>query len=579
MFVDGQTLNSADQGSTLLFLVWDELFDPYSLDSFQPKFHHVFSLCRELLDVAAQAKTSEHWKKHLPDVQDELRAMLLHEESFLSKMQFERWEVNELTRITDPHDLHLACRVVLSKWKDFEATALNELREAVTELPKEKERTISALKRVATCALWSGRSPAEIRMYLPVESLLKDPATIIDDLQSHLKIENLPFQCALKMVGPEPSIKSVVRVQGFNLIAKDEKENIIQCTGKSWSLDDVMVQVGVEAGSPMMAAMIAISKIGPAINTLNFYENKRDIVISGTVAVRQPSGEWSAVNAEDQSLRKLHPRKMARTFTKNILQNIDEQRLQGSLLNALELHSLFHGTAEPRVRLINLWAALECLIESSRGKNILTKVVKSVAPIMTWRRADRVLRYLAIYLHKWWLANPSRHPGKRFPTGTAKTIQPELLFLVLARKKDDPEIIELLSFADGHPLLVNRIFTLWKILHDPQMLLKELLASEKRIDWHLQRIYRARNLAVHAGRNSSGISQLLDNLHYYFSVTLSRILDEMHRNPDWGINEALLSCQYRYKYLIARLKTNPEQLRISDFFPHPDVEGKATLWQ
>ena len=39
----------------------------------------------------------------------------------------------------------------------------------------------------------------------------------------------------------------------------------------------------------------------------------------------------------------------------------------------------------------------------------------------------------------------------------------------------------------------------------------------------------------------------------------------MHRNPDWGINEAILSCQNRYKYLIALLKTNPEQLRLGPF--------------
>jgi hypothetical protein len=51
----------------------------------------------------------------------------------------------------------------------------------------------------------------------------------------------------------------------------------------------------------------------------------------------------------------------------------------------------------------------------------------------------------------------------------------------------------------------------------------------------------------------------------------------MHRNPDWGINEAILSCQNRYKYLIALLKTNPEQLCISDFFPHPKRRARDPL--
>jgi hypothetical protein len=82
---------------------------------------------------------------------------------------------------------------------------------------------------------------------------------------------------------------------------------------------------------------------------------------------------------------------------------------------------------------------------------------------------------------------------------------------------------------------------------------------------------------LHCPQSRKGLGQLLDNLHYYFSVTLSRILDEMHRNPNWGINEAILSCQNRYKYLIALLKTNPYQLCISNFFPHPEVEVNTTL--
>jgi hypothetical protein len=495
MFVDPQSLHSADEGSSLLFLLWDELFDPEVLDTYRPKFHHLFSLCQELLDVTHTAKTWEPWKKYIGDVQAELLQRLPEETSFLSQMDFERWEFEQLTLPSEPYQLHSACRVLLSKWTpslengvqdtqiiqpDFLTPSLTELREAVSGLPKDKGRAIDALRRVATVALWSGRFPSEIRTYISCESLTKSPSAIIDTLEGHLKSTNLLFRCALKIGGPENSIKSVVRVQGFNPIPKEEKKEIIisedfvRSKKQSWSEDDVIVGVQVEAESPAMAAMTAMSNVRPAIDTLNFYENEGHLFIDGTIAVFHERA-WCIVRAEDQSGRKLRSRDDARSLTKKVLKKISEQKLHGNLINALELHSVFKASSEPRVKLVNLWAAMECLVESSGSKNVLANICQSVAPIIAWRRVERILHYLGRYIHYWWLEHRDR-THTRFPNNKNKTLRPELLLWVLTREENHPEILELFRFVEGHPLLVNRTFELWKTLHDPQVLLKNLLA-------------------------------------------------------------------------------------------------------
>jgi hypothetical protein len=124
------------------------------------------------------------------------------------------------------------------------------------------------------------------------------------------------------------------------------------------------------------------------------------------------------------------------------------------------------------------------------------------------------------------------------------------------------------AFAAVHPLLRFRIFRLWRLFNNPANFAKELALSAKRTEWHLYRIYRARNLIVHEGQEIENVPQLIENLHYYFSTTLSRILHGMWLNNEWDVADSIEHWRTKYEYIKNGLEIgNGKMLKISDFFP------------
>jgi hypothetical protein len=126
--------------------------------------------------------------------------------------------------------------------------------------------------------------------------------------------------------------------------------------------------------------------------------------------------------------------------------------------------------------------------------------------------------------------------------------------------------------------LRNRIFSLWKIFSDPDALLNDTLTSQQRTSWQLLRIYRARNLIVHYGEEVSNVPHLLDHLQYYFSLTLSRILDSLSSHEQWTVADAVAHWTLREGYLLHQLKHEPSTLRVRDFFPRPIRRLDEVLW-
>jgi hypothetical protein len=115
---------------------------------------------------------------------------------------------------------------------------------------------------------------------------------------------------------------------------------------------------------------------------------------------------------------------------------------------------------------------------------------------------------------------------------------------------------------------------------NPNKLSEELKLSAKRTEWHLYRIYRARNLIVHEGTEVPHAYQLLGNLHYYFRVTMSRILHGMQLNPNWEVNDSIEHWRSRYNYIIDDLEKNQGRaLEVFDFLPIIKLEFKgAKIW-
>lgn len=90
-------------------------------------------------------------------------------------------------------------------------------------------------------------------------------------------------------------------------------------------------------------------------------------------------------------------------------------------------------------------------------------------------------------------------------------------------------LTELLASLQEYPLLVYRIKMFSEhILCDSQSIYEYLHRHAKRIQWHIMRIYRNRNMIVHSGSYMPYRDMIVENLHFYVDVLMDTLIEYYH---------------------------------------------------
>mgnify|MGYP001001387558 FL=1 len=278
-------------------------------------------------------------------------------------------------------------------------------------------------------------------------------------------------------------------------------------------------------------------------------------------------------------MRRLRPRSGAASKSLVTLGMVSQNRLENRVLSALELHSLAIASSEPRIRLINLWSALESLAGCCEAESVIGRVLSLVVPMLVWRRVDKVVRYTAIAVQQFGDSKQEWSYGSGFTRSHETFVHPWDMMLTLCRPKHHQDIEQLLAFCGQHPLLVFRVFRLWQQLHNPKVLRQTLSLSRERIEWQLWRIYRARNLLIHDGVEVPFLGTLLDNLQYYTSLVIQRIIHGMKIDPQWGVRESLEYWNLKSQFILDSMQKKADVLRVSDFFPFEASGDAPHVWQ
>jgi hypothetical protein len=557
-----------------------ELFDPFTPDSYQPRLHHTASLVEELENIAGWSETDGRWETHVAFIKAELRHVAGAEKVFLDGLPRYNWSISQLLKLSKPRDIVSLARTLRSDRDEYGQRAIDTLRLAAAGLPKSKKATRIALGRIATNFIQSGRAAEEALASVTEANLIKAPAEIAEILLSSLARSPANFQCILALNGDQSAVQHIARKIGFTLVSSETLQTIPRAGElKAFAPGAVFVIKTVAAEFAGAAAKTAARELRQAIELFNFYQHRPALELGSAALIVNPmtSESW-AISPDQPALRRLKPRKNAVELTHGTLDSIDSNRLTGYLRNALEHCSLAHSGTAQKIQFVNLWSAMECLAASKQAGRVLDRVSETVVPIVVWRRVEKLLRYLAIALHTFQSKGASVEIGGAFPQGT-KFVSPGWLMLALTKPANHPHLVDLFKFAAPHPLLCNRVKMLWDSLSNPGALAAELALSKQRIEWHLARIYRARNLIVHHGMEAPHMTILLDHLHFYFSITLSRILHGLRMNVTWRPEDSVTHWVTKSAYVLDGLKEFPKRLRVADFFAERQSPDDEYPWQ
>lgn len=187
-----------------------------------------------------------------------------------------------------------------------------------------------------------------------------------------------------------------------------------------------------------------------------------------------------------------------------------------SLSSAIQMHADALDSKNVISLFRNFWIALETLFAEPADDENRENVIKSVISIIQKTYVLKLLRTLFFQVR-------SAINKSNLETLNIYSFSDFTLYFS-SYSEDSAEMKELYKFLSKNPLLRSRIYEMRKNLGTGQRINALLLNHSQKIEWQLQRIYRARNIATHLGEQMPFMHILVNHLHNYFDYVINYII-------------------------------------------------------
>jgi hypothetical protein len=402
-FPPADVLANSTEPTAFILLLWQELFDESSPDSYQPRLQNIPALVEELHSVAKLAVRSSQWLVHLKEIKAELEHSIAENRSLLSSFPKYEWTLKDVLTFDEPSEVAKTARLAIEDEPEFEDFYGAALQKAVDRLPTKKEDASRAVANLASYAIRTGRDRQSYCSLIRDDLFSADSKTVCAELIAGCRSHPTRYDFVAAVSGDRANVRAILRNNSeLRLLTNEDKPTGVEATAFFGAHNDAtLVRGKVEGDGAAIAAKLAVRSVRTVIDAFNFFSNALLLTTRDQVLLSAAGRAWESVDLAEQSFRRLRPRRDARQLTYRAFETLSAAGLPGRILNALELHSLAHGSAAPRVRLVNLWSAVECLLGSQAAGSIIERVVALLAPIIVWRRVEKIVRYLAISIHQY----------------------------------------------------------------------------------------------------------------------------------------------------------------------------------
>jgi len=571
----------------LLLQGWWELNSARSPDSFQARVLDIPLLLEELIAISRLAYDDALWNPHIREIGLELRASAEEEALILATKPQLQFAIEDIARLTSAGQFSSAeilekSQIARSLFGDPIQIWIDDLRQRAKGLPKNKRAFLQRLSSVATQAR---------RLEIDVDTLCSpiqssqclngaNLDSAITSIQDILTSPSSSYRCIFALSGSRGDIAAVIQGSAFG-IARTRHE--IRGDSASLAFEQknqgrTFVYIDAAGRSHLSAALSATSRLETLLNVFNLYANASEPAANTEVLVyrdQEPTPMTMQLDARQQF--GLLPRKNARKLTRQTLSQVGS-RLDGRIANALEQYSSGLASADPKMVMMNFWTGLEALVGNDGPEKIGSRIRHWIAPIVAWRRIDKIATYLGICGHNYLEHTGTKIASPDLPLSQDTYIHVQDMVRALTGPRDNAAIIALFKALSGSPLLINRISETWTEFSNPRLLRNSFVRSKQRVEWQLSRIYRARNLLVHRGETSDLMPRLLQNMQYYLSICLSRVLHDLRDRPTWSTSTSLTYQRQRFDYVVNSLEQGGKSLTIQDVIPRKLGAPDERLW-
>ncbi len=226
-----------------------------------------------------------------------------------------------------------------------------------------------------------------------------------------------------------------------------------------------------------------------------------------------------------------------------------------------------HNTAleshDARNAFLNLWSIIEVIGVYDHTDSKIKEVLRSVIPVLKRKYVKRIVEELHDYLK----ANMVQDDYNRILNNMKLSGSEEykiLCLLILPENEDNRK--EVYLCLQHYPLIRSRISQLNEnVFKTKKKYITELQRYERRLTWHIQRLYRVRNSIIHSGNTDDNLIALVEHLHSYVDEIIMEIIDRLTQDNSLGsISNVLIDAQVYVENIENGWSKNNEAFTLAD---------------
>ena len=319
----------------------------------------------------------------------------------------------------------------------------------------------------------------------------------------------------------------------------------------------------IQSKDPYSARLEAFRRLRKHFSLLNLYHHKYMLDINPNCLVYDRINDKAIVikdatrailKCKDQRIRK------AIEIHRDTISKIHfNETSTVRVFNALKLHDEAIADINLENQYINLFTAIEVLIpkDVKSNKDRILQIYDTIVPYLCVNYYQKLIDSVLQSLYLW---NRGETLARLNEVEEGSNHLEKLAALMVLSKYDSNGVHNLTLdklYAklneDKYTLMINRMYKLHKILKDKNELLNFLQRHEKRLKWHIDRIYRVRNSIVHAGKSPKYLDTLVENLHSYLDILLNQLIYDNIENGYEDIEHSFTSCFLKYRSYLSEI--------------------------
>lgn len=567
-------------------LIEEMLFD-YTFDSYKPRALNSHFLCRELLSSIDDCLNENIKKGAIKPIVDELKQCLINDPvAIVSLGQYLEHHVNNLSA-HESNLIELRNRVnhIYNLIGDgYLDESKRQLLLAIRD-PNQKE-LITKLTRLIVSELLSRGFPKENIYYQTKIFFFDGRYPRIDSLEqtevflNRINFEDKDYDIIFKVSNNWIHLQKILEhfnysvssrrprkrtniIKEQNLLIKDDKYPLYLIAKKIKAYNHHHAMIKVEN------TLKTIKSLAVYFSHRSKLEIKTDVIIYEVPSnrfhhLKRPTP--AILKRPDEPLNRVH-----RAIIDLVLCIHDSKLNHESssrLYRTLEHHSTSVSVERLEDQLLNIWSSLEGLMPPTKEEGRVMYIINSIMPFLMNYYIKEILNDLLDDI-----INCGKGAALKIinnvPEGDTEI---EKCAAILTIEENRGLLRDLCAIFDTNPLLKNRLFVLSSRLSNAKNVLRLLNRHYNKVSWHLQRIYRTRNIIIHTGREVEYLDTLVENLHYYLDLILAGIINKVNLNPKLEtIEEVVLENKLDYELYLKKLKKYGEENCKSDNFK--DIVG------